>query len=111
MGSVESLVKRGGGTERNAQVPTSRVGELLLRQGLIAEGDLRLAQSRLREAGGALTTHIVRQCDITEADLLTALQEGKSPMLNGRDNLKTIALVDAAGRSSREQRRVRLDSI
>jgi type IV pilus assembly protein PilB len=75
VGSVESLVKRGGGTERNAQVPTSRVGELLLRQGLIAEGDLRLAQSRLREAGGALTTHIVRQCDITEADLLTALQE------------------------------------
>ena len=47
----------------------------------------------------------------TMLDLLTALQEGKSPMLNGRDNLKTIALVDAAVRSSREQRRVRLDSI
>ncbi len=47
----------------------------------------------------------------TMLDLLTALQEGKSPMLNGRDNLKTIALVDAAVRSSQEQRRVRLDSI
>ena len=47
----------------------------------------------------------------TMLDLLTALQEGKSPMLNGRENLKTIALVDAAVRSSREQCRVRLNSI
>ena len=75
MGSVESIVRQGSGIERNTQVPTSRVGELLLRLGLIAEGDLRLAQSRLRETGGALTTHILRQTDISEADLLTALQE------------------------------------
>jgi predicted dehydrogenase len=44
-------------------------------------------------------------------DLLTALQEDRPPMLNGRDNLKTIALVDAAVRSSREQCRVRLNLI
>jgi type IV pilus assembly protein PilB len=75
LGSVESIVRQGSGIERNTQVPTSRVGELLLRHGLIAEGDLRLAQSRLRETGGALTTHILRQTDISEADLLTALQE------------------------------------
>ena len=47
----------------------------------------------------------------TMLDLLTALQEDSPPMLNGRDNLKTIALVDAAVRSSREQCRVRLTSI
>ena len=47
----------------------------------------------------------------TMLDLLSALQEGKSPMLNGRDNLKTIALVDAAVKSSQERRRVLLDSI
>jgi len=47
----------------------------------------------------------------TMLDLLTALDEGKAPMLNGRDNLNTIALVDAAVKSSREQTRVRLDSI
>ena len=75
MGSVEALARRTNGTERNAQGPTSRVGELLLRQGLIAEGDLRLAQSRLRESGGALTSYLVRHAEITEADLLVALQD------------------------------------
>jgi type IV pilus assembly protein PilB len=63
----------GGG--RGPQPATSRIGELLLRQGVISSGDLRLAQSRLRESGGALTTHIVKHCEISESELLTILQE------------------------------------
>ena len=47
----------------------------------------------------------------TMLDLLTALTEGKAPMLNGRDNLKTIALVEAAVISSQEQRRVKISEI
>jgi len=40
-------------------------------------------------------------------DLLTALRDGTSPILNGRDNLHTIALVEAAVKSSQENRRSR----
>ncbi len=47
----------------------------------------------------------------TMGDLLTALRDGTSPMLNGRDNLHTIALVEAAVKSSQENRRVRIDEI
>ncbi|MCP5068139.1 MAG: gfo/Idh/MocA family oxidoreductase, partial [bacterium] len=47
----------------------------------------------------------------TMGDLLTALRDGTSPMLNGRDNLLTIALVEAAVKSSQENRRVRIDEI
>lgn len=47
----------------------------------------------------------------TMLDLLTALSEGGTPMLNARGNLKTIALVEAAVKSSESQRRVRLDEI
>jgi predicted dehydrogenase len=37
-----------------------------------------------------------------------ALKSGTSPMLNGPDNLKTMALVEAAYRSAKEHRSVRL---
>lgn len=47
----------------------------------------------------------------TMHDLLNALQTEGLPMLNGRDNLKTIALVEAAVISSKENRRVLLDEI
>ncbi|MDC0302581.1 gfo/Idh/MocA family oxidoreductase, partial [bacterium] len=47
----------------------------------------------------------------TMADLLSALETGKQPLLNGRDNLNTIALVEAAEISSTEQRRVRIEEI
>ena len=47
----------------------------------------------------------------TMLDLLNALRNDSAPSLNGRDNLKTIALVEAAVISSQEQRRVRLDEI
>ena len=47
----------------------------------------------------------------TMRDLLNALGNSTTPMLNGRDNLKTIALVEAAVISSQEKRRVRLDEI
>ena len=75
LGSVEALIRREPGDSRNTQAATSRIGELLLRQGLISAGDLRLAQARLRESGGALTTHIVRHSEVPEAELLTLLQE------------------------------------
>ncbi|MFT6861955.1 MAG: putative dehydrogenase [Akkermansiaceae bacterium] len=47
----------------------------------------------------------------TMTDLLTALRENRPPTLNGRDNLKTIALMEAAVISSQEKRRVLLDEI
>ncbi|MFP6664868.1 MAG: type IV-A pilus assembly ATPase PilB [Deltaproteobacteria bacterium] len=68
-------MRRQPGGERNPQPATSRIGELLLRRGVISAGDLRLAQSRLRESGGALTSHIVKHCEISESELLTVLQE------------------------------------
>ncbi len=40
------------------------------------------------------------------AELLCALEEGRAPTISGRDNLKTMALVDACYRSTEEQRAV-----
>jgi predicted dehydrogenase len=45
------------------------------------------------------------------ADLLVALERNQAPMLDGRDNLKTMALVDACYLSSREHRAVALNEI
>ena len=45
------------------------------------------------------------------ADLLCALEERRDPEINGRDNLKTMALVDACYRSAREHRAVSLEEI
>src|SRR3954471_2441781 len=42
----------------------------------------------------------------TMADLLIALEKGTAPTLSGRDNLRTMALVDAGYRSAREHRAV-----
>jgi predicted dehydrogenase len=42
----------------------------------------------------------------TMADLLIAVETGKSPALSGRDNLHTMALVDAAYLSAKERRSV-----
>lgn len=47
----------------------------------------------------------------TMLELLNALQYGNQPTLGGRENLKTIALVEAAVISSTEKRRVLLDEI
>jgi predicted dehydrogenase len=40
----------------------------------------------------------------TMGQLLSALETGESPAISGRDNLRTIALVQAAARSAREHR-------
>ena len=53
----------------------SRVGDLLLKQGVISASDLRVALGRLRESGGAITTWVVKHCGVSEAELLTVLQE------------------------------------
>lgn len=45
------------------------------------------------------------------AELLLALEENREPALNGADNLKTMALVDACYRSAREHRAVGLDEM
>jgi predicted dehydrogenase len=45
------------------------------------------------------------------AMLLRALEEGSEPEISGRDNLKTMALVDAAYRSLSERRAVGLDEV
>jgi hypothetical protein len=45
----------------------------------------------------------------TMAQLLIALETGKEPAISGRDNLKTMALVDAAYLSAMEFRSVGLD--
>jgi predicted dehydrogenase len=45
------------------------------------------------------------------ADLLIALETGKPPTLSGRDNLYTMALVDACYLSAREHRAVQIEQI
>jgi hypothetical protein len=47
----------------------------------------------------------------TMAQLLCALEDGQPPELDGRDNLKTMALVEAAYRSAAEHRAVDLQEI
>ena len=47
----------------------------------------------------------------TMGELLIALENEEAPAISGRDNLKTMALVDAAYRSAAEHRAVRLDEI
>lgn len=47
----------------------------------------------------------------TMAQLLCALENGVEPEIGGRDNLKTMALVDACYRSAREHRAVELSEI
>ena len=43
--------------------------------------------------------------------LLIALEAGKEPAISGRDNLKTMALVDAAYLSAEKKRVVKLSEI
>lgn len=45
------------------------------------------------------------------AELLRAVEDGTEPSLNGRDNLKTMALVEAAYLSAREHRSVEIHEI
>jgi len=47
----------------------------------------------------------------TMAQLLIALETGDPPAIDGRDNLDTMALVEAAYLSAREHRAVSLDEI
>jgi predicted dehydrogenase len=47
----------------------------------------------------------------TMAQLLCALEDGTEPEISGRDNLKTMALVDACYRSTEEHRAVELAEI
>ncbi len=47
----------------------------------------------------------------TMGDLLDALATGRTPAISGRDNLKTMALVEACYRSLDEHRPVRIDEI
>jgi predicted dehydrogenase len=47
----------------------------------------------------------------TMAQLLCAVESGAEPEISGHDNLKTMALIEAAYRSVDEQRSVRLDEI
>jgi predicted dehydrogenase len=43
--------------------------------------------------------------------LLIALETGKEPAISGRDNLKTMALVDAAYLSAQQSRSVTIEEI
>lgn len=45
------------------------------------------------------------------AQLLCALEENREPEISGRDNLRTMALVEACYQSYREHRAVRIDEI
>ena len=47
----------------------------------------------------------------TMAQLLCALEDDTEPEISGQDNLKTMALVDAAYRSAQEHRAVSIDEI
>ncbi len=45
------------------------------------------------------------------AQLLCALEENREPEISGRDNLKTMALVDACYLSAREHRAVEIAEV
>jgi predicted dehydrogenase len=45
------------------------------------------------------------------ADLMDAIVTGRAPVTSGRDNLRTIAVMEAEYRSAEERRSVRLDEI
>ena len=47
----------------------------------------------------------------TMGELLMALKHGTQPSLNGRDNLRTLALVEAVFRSARDHRMVELSEL
>lgn len=47
----------------------------------------------------------------TMAELLMAVEEGREPLVSGRDNLSTMALVEAAYWSAREHRAVALKEV
>jgi predicted dehydrogenase len=47
----------------------------------------------------------------TMAQLLWALETGAEPAISGQDNLKTMALIEAAYRSVEERRAVGLDEL
>jgi predicted dehydrogenase len=42
------------------------------------------------------------------AELQLSIEEGREPMTSGRDNLRTLALVEAAYRSAAQGRRIEL---
>lgn len=44
------------------------------------------------------------------ADLLVAVESGQTPAISGEDNLRTMALVDAAYQSASEGRKIDLPS-
>ena len=45
------------------------------------------------------------------AQLLIAIENGEEPAIGARDNLKTMALVEAAYRSAEEHRAIELSEI
>jgi predicted dehydrogenase len=47
----------------------------------------------------------------TMAQLLCAIEDEEEPAISGRDNLRTMALVDAAYRSAREHRAIAIDEV
>src|SRR6185312_2305371 len=47
----------------------------------------------------------------TMGQLLIALETGKEPAISGRDNLKTMALVDAAYLSAKQFRSIAIEEI
>jgi predicted dehydrogenase len=47
----------------------------------------------------------------TMGELLDSVARGRKPAINGRDNLDTVALVDACYRSLEEHRPVRIEEI
>ena len=45
------------------------------------------------------------------AQLMCAVEENREPEISGKDNLKTMALVEACYRSFREHRAIAIDEI
>ena len=67
------LPRRARAPRRKA--PAAGSGTCSSKQGVISSADLRVALGRLRESGGAVTTYVVKHCGVSEAELLTVLQE------------------------------------
>ena len=61
----------------------SRLGDLLLRQGLVRGEDLVAAQARVRDGGGAITTALVATAGLSEERLVEFLrQEYRLPVVD-----------------------------
>src|SRR5262245_14095476 len=63
-----------GSRGRASLRPSSRIGEILRKEGAITADELARAAARLAESAGALTTKLVEHCGLSETVLIDVLR-------------------------------------